>query len=263
VIRFRWILLAVGMTSCLGTTSRHDGQQLRRDIAMLQARLETKETQLASEIAQLQKVFDDATRLLTRNGADLGAAVAELRVAIRETSASVTAVNTAVTEVDRGIAAIRVRVDAVESRIAQLESGRPSARSSPDELWRLGSQAFEVRRFKEAISIFERLAEAYPTHVRADDALYFRGQGLGQLEAWSRAIAAYQKLLEKHPDSDLADDGLYFSAIAAKALKNCTEARTYLAILRSRYRKTNVAAAAAKLDAQLKRDARKKLACAS
>ena len=66
-----------------------------------------------------------------------------------------------------------------------------------------------------------------------------------------------------YPESALADDGLYFAALAAKELKNCTEARTYLAILKSKYSKTNVSQAAQKLDAQIRKDARKRSVCAS
>jgi TolA-binding protein len=158
---------------------------------------------------------------------------------------------------------MRSRIDRIEVRIAQAESGKATGRSSPEELWTLASQAFEVKRYKEAIATFERLAETFPTHVRADDALYFRGQSYGHLAEWNRAIAAYQRLRTMYPESALADDGLYFAAVAAVALKNCTEARTYLAIVKARYRKTNVSSTAQKLDAQIRRDAKKPSVCAS
>ena len=148
-------------------------------------------------------------------------------------------------------------------RVAQIESGKPSAASSPDDLWRLGSAAFEAQRYNDAIDIFKRLAQTYPTHDRADDAMYFRGQAYTNLKDWEKAIGAYQQLVDKYPDGALTDDGLYFAALAAQQLKQCTEARTYLGIIKSKYSKSNVSKQAAELDAQLKKDAKNKAKCSA
>lgn len=257
------VMTTLASAGCFWTTSKTDGDELRRTVRGMHVRLETKEKTLAAQIDELQKVFDDASQLLARNSKDLGNAIAELRSQIRETAQKAAMVRTSVTELNLGVAAMRTRIDRVEVRIAQAESGKATARSSPEELWTLASQAFEVKRYKEAMSLFERLAETFPTHARADDAMYFRGQSFGHLAEWNRAIAAYQRLRTMYPDSALADDALYFAALAAKELKNCTEARTYLAILKSKYSKTNVTSTAQQLDAQLRRDAKKRSVCAS
>ena len=80
---------------------------------------------------------------------------------------------------------------------------------------------------------------------------------------WDKAIGAYQTLVEKYPDSDLADDGLYFAAQAAQQLKNCTEARTYLGLITTKYPRSNVIKQAKELDAQVKRDLKNKSKCTS
>jgi TolA-binding protein len=154
-------------------------------------------------------------------------------------------------------------LDALEQRVAQIESGKPSANSGPDDLWKLGTQAFEAARYNEAIDIYKRLYQTFPTHTRADDAAYFRGQSYTNLKDWDHAIGAYQTLVEKYPDSDLADDGLYFAALAAQQLKNCTEARTYLGLIAQKYGKGNVAKQAKGLDAAIKKDLKNKAKCTS
>ncbi|MCX5741345.1 MAG: tetratricopeptide repeat protein, partial [Proteobacteria bacterium] len=148
-------------------------------------------------------------------------------------------------------------------RVAQIESGKPSAASSADDLWRLATSAFEAGRYNDAVDIFKRLAQTYPTHDKADDATYFRGQSYGHLKDWDHAIGAYQNLYDKWPESTLADDGLYMAGLAAKELKNCTEGRTYLAIVKSKYPKSNVAKQAADLEAELKKNAKDKTKCTS
>ncbi|HEY4057911.1 MAG TPA: tetratricopeptide repeat protein, partial [Kofleriaceae bacterium] len=135
--------------------------------------------------------------------------------------------------------------------------------SSADDLWKLGSQAFEAAKYNDAIDIFKRLVSTYPTHARAPDAQYFRGQSYTNLKDWDKAIAAYQVVANNYPDSQLADDALYFAAVAAQNLKNCTEARAYLGVIKTKYPKSNVAKASSELDTGLKKDAKNKTKCSS
>src|SRR5690606_29797433 len=123
--------------------------------------------------------------------------------------------------------------------------------------------AFQASRYNEAIEIYKRLVQSFPTHERADDAAYFRGQSYTNLKDWDRAIAAYQILFNKYPDSPLADDGLYFAALAAQSLKNCTEARAYLGQIKQKYPKSNVIKQANSLEAALKKVAKNKAQCSS
>ena len=83
------------------------------------------------------------------------------------------------------------------------------------------------------------------------------------MKDYDHAIGAYQQLVEKYPDSALADDGLYFAALAAQQLKNCTEARTYLDVIKTKYPKSNVLKQAAELDRTIKKELKNKANCTS
>lgn len=259
--------LLAAAPGCFWTTTKSEGDTMRRDIKALDGRLATKEQALDGQIGELKKVLEDATRVLKRNSADLGADVDQLRDDVRKATGLTTALNASVNELKLATEATRkesaARLDAVEARLAQLEAGKPSAQSTPDDLWRLGAQAFEAARYAEAIDLFKRLVLADPKHDRADDAQYFRGQAYTKLSQWDDAIGAYQRLYEKYPDSTLADDGLYFAALAAQQLKNCGEARAYLGVLKQKFPGSNVARQADELDKQLKKDAKNKAACQS
>ena len=255
--------LLVLSTGCFWTTTKSEGQRMRSDINSIETRLSAKEAALDSQIKQLQQVLEDSSKLLKRNSADLGADVDALRNDIRTATGLVTAVNNGVNELKTSLAAQTARIDALEGRLAQLESGKPSANSGPDDLWRLGSTAFEAARYNESIDIFKRLVSSFPTHARADDAAYFRGQSYTNMKDWNNAIAAYQVVVSKYADSDLADDALYFAALAAQNLKNCSEARAYLGVIKTKYGKSNVAKASADLDAAIKKDAKNKSKCSS
>jgi tol-pal system protein YbgF len=255
------------LTGCFWVTTKSEGEALRTDVTQLQGRINTKEKALDEQVAQLQKVIDEATRLLKRNNADIGADVESLRGELRTANGLVTAVNNGVNELKVAFDKYRkdndTRMDQLEQRVAQIESGKPSANSSPEDLWRLGTTAYEAQRYNDAIDIYKRLVQTYPTHDRADDAQYFRGQAYTNLKDWDHAIATYQQLVEKYADSPLADDGLYFAATAAQELKNCTEARTYLGIIKQKYPKSNVAKQADDLEKAIKKDLKNKSKCTS
>ena len=259
--------LVVGLSGCFWVTTKSEGESLRKDLTLVQGRLDAKEKTLDEQIAQLQKVLEDATKVLKRNSADIGADVESLRSDVRTANGLVTSINNTLNDLKTSFDTYRkgndARLDAIEQRVVQIESGKATASSSPEELWKLGTAAFEAARYNEAIDLFKRLSQTFPTHERADDAVYFRGQSYTNLKDWDHAIGVYQQLYEKYPDSSFADDGLYFAATAAQQLKNCTEARTYLQLIKQKYPKSNVTKVANDLDATLKKDLKNKAKCNS
>jgi TolA-binding protein len=261
------LLLIPLLSGCFWVTTKGEGDTLRKDVTTVKSRLDTKEKVLDEQIAQLQKVLDDATKVLKRNSADLGADVDGLRKDVQTANGLVAALTNQFNELKTALDSYRkandARLDSLEQRLGQLESGKPGANSSPEDLWKLGSQAFEAARYNDAVEIFKRLHTSFPTHDRADDAIYFKGQAYTNLKDWEKAIGAYQQLNEKFPDGALTDDGLYFAALAAQQLKQCGEARAYLSIITNKHPKSNVLSQAKTLDGKLKADAKNKAKCAA
>lgn len=257
------LLATVGLAACW--YPKDQGDAVRKDVTTLQGRIDTKEKTLDEEIAQLHQVLDDATKVLKRNSADIGADVDQLRNDVRTANGLVTAVNASMNDMKQQLDVLKKgvdgRFDVLDARLTQLESGKPAPTSSGDDLWRLGSQAFEGARYQDAVEIFKRLVAQYPQHARAPDAQYFRGQSYTNLKDWDHAIVAYKALYETYPTSTLADDGLYFAAMAAQALRNCDEARAYLALLKQKYAKSNVSKQADDLDKQVKKDQKNTAKC--
>jgi tol-pal system protein YbgF len=259
--------LGLLLGGCFWATTKSEGQSLRKDVNELQSKVSTKEQALDEQVNQLKKVLEDATKLLKRNSADLGLEVEQLRSDVRTANGLVTTVNTQINDLRTAFDTYRkqhdAKLDALEQRVAQLESGKPATNASPEELWRLGSAAFEAGKYAESIELFRRLTQSFPTHERADDALYFRGQAYTNLKDWEKAIGVYQQLVDKYPDGSFTDDGLYFAALAAQQLKQCTEARTYLGVIKTKYPKSNVGKQASDLDAAIKKDLKNKAKCTS
>jgi TolA-binding protein len=258
---------ALTLSGCWWVTTNSEGKTIKRDVTTLQSQIGAKEKSMDAEIAKLQKILDDATKLLKRNSADLGADVEVVRKDIANHNGDIALLKNQVTELKTAFDSYKktndARLDALEQRIGQLESGKPSVNTSADELWKLAKTAFDAQRWSDAIELYKRLHTSFPTHELADDAIYFKGQCYSNLKDWEKAIASYQQLNEKFPDGSLTDDGLYFAAVAAQHLKQCAEARAYISIIKNKHPKSNVMKQANDLDAALKKDAKNKAKCSA
>ncbi len=253
-----------GAAGCFWTTTKSEGQALRRDVDSLDKRIAGKEADLSGKIAELKAVLDDATKLLKRNSADLGADVDGLRDDIRKATGLVAAMQGDVNELKAAGARRDERLTALEGRLAAIEAQAATAAAaptSPDDMWTLGESAFKAGRLDEAKDLWKRLAQSYPGHARADDALYFRGEIFARQTDHENAIREYQKVFDKYADSPLADDALFRAGDAAFALKQCTEARAYYGVLKQKYPKSELKKLADDKDKTIKAAAKNRAKC--
>jgi tol-pal system protein YbgF len=265
------ILGAALLPGCFWTTTKSEGKALRRDVDDLEVRMTKKEEDTAGKVGELKRVLDEATKILKRNSADIGADVETLRNDIRVSTGLVSAAKNMIDEMkaeqDRYKASNDERVAALEARLAVLEGrgggGTPVVTGNPDELWTQATAAFGQKKWNDAREAFKKITLGFPTHDRADDAQYFRGETYFQEDAMDAAIGEYQKVWEKFADSALADDALFRAGEAAEKLKNCTEARAYFSALKQKYPKSNLLKKAEDKDKALKSAAKNKAKCAS
>jgi TolA-binding protein len=256
---------ALAVSGCFWTTTKSEGQAMRRDIDTLQSKISDKEKVLDGQIGELKQVLDDATKILKRNSADLGADVDKLRDDIRVATGLVTAVGNEMATLREQVAKDSERIAAMDARLGALEAKAPNPANpgTPDEIWTLGKTAFEAQRWVEAHDLFKKLVVSFPTHVRAPDAQYFRAEALLKKGDVDGAIGEYQKLVDKYGDSQLADDALYRAGEAAYSLKNCTEARAYYGLLKQKYAKSTLIKQAEAKDKEIKGALKNKAKCTS
>jgi tol-pal system protein YbgF len=267
------LVAALPAAGCFWTTTKSEGKALRRDVNQLEERVSKKEADLTVKVDELKRVLDEATKLLKRNSADIGADVEALRNDIRVSTGLVSTAKNMIdelkAEMDRTKAANDERLVALEQRLLALEQGGRSGGTTaapagnPDEIWAAATAAFGQKKWDEAREGFKKLTLNFPTHDRADDAQYFRGETYFSQSDWELAIREYQKVFDKFPDSSLADDALFRAAESAEKLKNCTEARAYLGALKQKYPKSTLLKKADQKDKDLKAAAKTKAKCTS
>ncbi len=268
------VTTAVTASGCFWVTTKSEGKALRRDVRDLEGRVTEKETDLTGRVTELKAVIDEATKVLKRNSADLGADVEALRNDIRVSTGLVSAAKNMVDELkvefDRYRAASDEKMTLIEARLAALE-GRggvavgttAGGALNPDELWTQGTTAFGAKKWDEAREAFKKLAVGFPAHDRADDAQYFRGETHFQQSDWELAIREFQKVYDKFAGSSLADDALFRAGESAENLKSCTEARAYFMLIPDKYPKSTLAKKATDKDKALKAAAKNKAKCTS
>ena len=269
----------LGSTGCFWVTTKSEGASLRKDVKQIDERLTIKEQDIDKQVGELQKILDEATKVLKRNSADLGADVDALRNDIRVSTGLVSAAKNMMddlaAQVEKYKAANDERLGAIEARLATLEGGgkpagtggttgtNPVAGLNPDDLWTQGTDAFKAGKWDEAREAYKKLAVGFATHSRADDAQYFRGESYFQQQDWDSAIREFQKVYDKFATSDLADDALFRAAEAAAKLKNCSEGRAYLSLLKQKYGSSSLVKKAEAMDKDLKASAKNKAKCTS
>jgi TolA-binding protein len=256
-----WVaLVAVSLVSgCFWTTTRREGDALRADVRTLQGRVDRHERGLDDEMRALRESLAAAAGGLRRNTANLGADLAAFESEARALRGRISALEQAI---DRERTARAADMAAVAQRLEALEGpGREPA--TPDALWKQASAAFEAGRWAEARALFGRVVAADAAHPRADDAQYFLAETLRREGQWEAAIREYRRLFDERGDSSLADDALFRAGESAGRLLQCTEARTYFHLVRSRYPRSELAAAAARQEQAFKAQRSNRAKCRS
>ncbi|HWN71077.1 MAG TPA: tetratricopeptide repeat protein [Haliangium sp.] len=266
-------LLAASTSGCFWVTTKREGEMLRADVKAIDERLAKREDDLEGKIQQLERVLAEATEVLRRNSADLGADVQELEQEIRKVQGLVSEAAGHADDVraevkalkdshDKERAALEQRFTALEDRLAALEA-QAAQPQTPEAMFTAAKAAYDGGDYAKAESLFRQLVTRYPGHDHADDSQYHRGEAYFRQKDYSAAIRELQKVYDKYPTSPLADDALFRAGEAAQALLRCTEARAYFGLIRQKYADSPLAKKSKDKDAEIKKDLKNSKKCAS
>ncbi len=263
-------------TGCFWFTTKHEGKQLRTDVKRLDKRVTSKETDLETKIKQLQSVLDEATRMLRRNSADLGADFETIKQQMRTVDGLIAAAKLATEDVGKQVQTLKQsmdndrevmakRLESMEQRLMTLETEakkKPRA-TSPGELYASAKTAFDSGEYDKARKLFKQMVIRFPGHSRADDSQYYRGEAFYKNKQYDDAIRELQKVFDKYRKSSFADDALYRAGEAAQKLKRCSEARAYFGLLRQSFPSSSLLKKAKAKDKELRKNSKKKRKCTS
>ena len=252
---------ALGLSGCFWFTSKHEGNQLRNDVDRLDKEVKTDVSQ---KVVKLQEVLDEATKLLTRNSANLGS---ELDGLVQE-NATLTGLVMEAKRIAEGVKQAvddqRERLGDLEKRLTALEekaTAQPA--KTPEALFGEGKALFDSKQWVASRDLFKQVIIRHSESSIAPEAQYYRAESHFRDNEFQAAIGEFQKVFDKYPSSRRADEALFRAGEAAQKLLWCTDARAYFGVLVKRYPKSSLVARSKKNMATLQKNSRNKRLCKS
>lgn len=230
-------LIAV-LTGALGTgcwTSQEQGDALRRDIDKLNKHLHADVQHSTEERKKLQKVMEQATALLTRSSADVGAQVERLQARIDRLTGQVEEQQQKVDNVDQQLAKLSVQVDRLASGAPPPD--QPPIPTDPNALFRQARAKLASGEHDEARRLLRHFLSSHPKDSRASHAQLMLGDSYFAQQQFAKAIVEYKKILEKNRNSRAYPDALYKTGMGFYQLKFCSDAKVFLTQLVKHHRR--------------------------
>lgn len=252
VVRVLIIALASSsLSGCFLWTTRGQGDTLRTEAEERDRRLAELETgaredrdrlrqeleHARAKIAELEEVLERATRVVTRNSADLGADVEAIRGQLATLEGSIAEVRNANEATARDLNRTRSELDNrldIVTRRANIDQPLSEDEIPSDALehFREGYRSFEAEEYARARSLFREFVRRHPEHEDTDSAHYWVGKSYLQQNRPASALGAFRLVPQ---GSDAHDEALLGMADAFYQLHACTDARTALEVLIQRY----------------------------
>jgi len=239
------LLLGTGAAGA-GCVTSSEGDAMRHDIVELKARLDAidkRDAEYKEQVVRLKKVLDDATALLARNSADVGAKAAK-------NESDIAAVVGRIEEMNHSLEQqIRLNDDArsrFETRIAAIEQttgkiGDKVGLNLPDDkdqLWVQAGQRLAAGQRDEGRRFYRTFIQRFPQDARAPQAYLAIGQSFTQESKYPYAAAEFQKILDNYSSSAEVPEAMWQLALTFTQLKFCSDARALLGDLVRRYPKS-------------------------
>jgi TolA-binding protein len=246
------LALGVGLGPA-GCVSSGEGEKMRADITSLRTRLDEidkRDADYKEQVARLRKVLDQATALLTRNSADVGAKAAKAETDIAALQGRIEELAHATELRDQRDRQNLDERNRLETRLASLETMQtrivdkvaPALPDDKEQLWtqaaaRLnGGQRDDGRRF------YRVFIQRFPDDPRSPQAYLAIGHSFVAENKFPNAAAEFQKVLDAYPRSPEVPEAMWQLSTAFVQLKFCTDARSLLSDLMKRYPKSPRAA---------------------
>ena len=264
--------LSLSLAGCF--VSSGQGELMRNDIDSLKGRVETMEQrdqEINQKVAQLRSILDEATALLGRNSADLGAKVARnetdnamMAGRLEEAKHLLAELQKQVTEIQGKLSSIEVTSQQVaETQQKLVNKVAPSIPDNKDDVWKEAQARLASGDRDEARRFLRSFVQRFPSDPRAATAQLQIGISYIQELKHTNAVGEFSNLIQRFPRAPEVAEAMYQMAESFIALKFCGDAKATLQDMVKRYpRHPRVAKAKARLR-DLRKISRNKNLCTS
>jgi tol-pal system protein YbgF len=268
----RRFILVLPLAGCFAFMTKQEGKELKDQLDEVR-NLSTKNEQKAGELAKqmdeqlarLKQVVDEATKVVTRNSADVGLSVQKLQTDLGQITGRIDDIQHALDAITKQFQDYRAASD---TKLEQLTNATTTAKSPPvpetaDGLFAEAEKRLAAQQWADARRLLEAFINRYPNDGRAAKAQFDIGEAYMGEKRYANAIGAYTKVVDNFPKSEIVPDAMFKNGVAFYALKYCSDAKVYFQELLKRYPKTNWKKDANDQLKNLSRDLKNKAVCAS
>jgi TolA-binding protein len=227
-----------------------EGQKMQSDISALRTRLDEidkRDREYKEQVVRLRKVLDEATALLTRNSADVGAKTAKAEQDIQAIQGRIEELSHNVDLENRQGVEARTQF---EARLAGLEQTQnkivdrvaPEMPNDKDQLWAQAGQRLASGQRDDGRRFYRVFMQRFPQDPRASQAHLAIGMSFVQESKYPNAAAEFQKVLQDYPSSPEVPEAMWQLSLSFVQLRFCGDAKALLSDLVKRYPKSARAA---------------------
>jgi TolA-binding protein len=220
-----------------------EGEKMQSDITTLRRRLDDidkRDKEYKEQVVRLRKVLDEATALLTRNSADVGAKAAKAEQDIAALQGRIEEISHTVEQAERQSTDDRTRLD---TRLAGLEQTQnkivdrvaPEMPSDKDQLWTQAGQRLASGQRDDGRRFYRVFIQRFPADPRAPQAYLAIAMSFVQESKYANAVGELQKVLNTYPSSPEVPEAMWQLSLAFVQLHFCTDAHSLLSDLVKRY----------------------------
>jgi TolA-binding protein len=205
---------------------------VEEDRAALNGELETAR----SRLGELESVLTQATALVTRNSADTGAQVEVLAAQLAAQEGTIAELRGELERLQAEFGEMERDYSERMKKLARragldVEMDASEIPSSPDDLYRAATAAYEGREFASARALFRAFVTRHGADARAAAAQYFVGQSYLLEDRPATALGELRRVVADFASSDRVPYALLSMGEAFWRLHACDEARSALETL--------------------------------
>jgi TolA-binding protein len=242
--------IAVGLGAAPGCMTSGEGEKMQAELTDLRARLDEidkRDKEWKDQVVRLRKVLDEATSLLTRNSADVGAKAAKAEQDIAALQGRLEEMSHAQELQTRQSTDERNRL---ETRLATLEQTQtkivdrvaPTMPDDKDQLWTQAGQRLASGQRDDGRRFYRVFAQRFPADPRAAQAFLAIGMSFVQEKKFANAVGEFNTVIEKFPTAPEVPEAMWQLSLAFVELHFCSDGRSLLQDLVKRYPKSPRAA---------------------
>jgi tol-pal system protein YbgF len=231
----RFVPLILIALVAFGCATTGDVSQVRQDVTTVYGEQTAYRQKTDARFSRLEKDVKDLQKTLGSPDAGLRKQILDLSLADESRDDKIRGIYGRLDELESQLRTyweeMRAELKDLKRRRGMAADGggpTPDNRTSPDELYKQGFDAYQKGAYEDAAQAFSRFVKQNPAAPLAPNAYFWMGESYMSLKDYEKAIVQFQELIDKFPQSDKTSRAMLRQAEAFGALGDKKSSTTLL-----------------------------------